>query len=77
MSYIFEFVRGRFSFVHQSAKSSKPPNVPIEVEIPDDDDEIEPPHPLSEDKVRQLSEECDERFVKLKVKYITDKEVMI
>lgn len=34
-----------------------------------------PPHKLSEDEVNQLDQDCMERFIKLKVKHITDGQV--
>ena len=35
----------------------------------------EPPTKLSEDEVQQLDQDCMERFIKLKVKHITDGQV--
>jgi len=36
-----------------------------------------PPHKLSEDEVQQLDQDCMERFIKLRVKHITDGQVPI
>ena len=36
---------------------------------------IDPPHPLSEEEVKRLDEECYERFIKVNVKHITDGQV--
>ncbi|KAK2171656.1 hypothetical protein NP493_1048g00055 [Ridgeia piscesae] len=33
---------------------------------------VDPPHPLSEEEVKRLDEECYERFIKVNVKHITD-----
>ena len=35
----------------------------------------QPPSKLSEDEVQQLDQDCMERFIKLKVKHITDGQV--
>ena len=37
----------------------------------------EPPTKLSEDEVQQLDQDCMERFIKLKVKHITDGQVSL
>ena len=37
--------------------------------------EMVPPTKLSEDEVQQLDQDCMERFIKLKVKHITDGQV--
>jgi len=36
-----------------------------------------PPHKLSMDEVDQLDQDCLERFIKLKVKHITDGQVKL
>lgn len=41
------------------------------------DFEVVAPHKLSEDEVQQLDQDCMERFIKLKVKHITDGQVRL
>lgn len=40
------------------------------------DFELLPPHKLTEDEVQQLDQDCMERFIKLRVKHITDGQVI-
>ena len=63
--------------------ANRPPDViPGHVErSPTEEAEFEivppvPPTKLSEDEVQQLDQDCMERFIKLKVKHITDGQVM-
>ena len=60
--------------------ANKPPDaIPGHAErSPTEESEFEmvaPPSKLSEDEVQQLDQDCMERFIKLKVKHITDGQV--
>ncbi|XP_052765571.1 oxidation resistance protein 1-like isoform X4 [Mya arenaria] len=50
------------------AERQTPVNSPKDFDF----EEIGPPHKLSEDEVQQLDQDCMERFIKLRVKHITD-----
>lgn len=61
--------------VLQGSPIRSPMKLPGHAERQDGPVTVDLPHPLSEEKVKQLDEECYERFIKVSVKHITDGQV--